>query len=47
MFHFIQAVSQSKPADEDFVDGYIANMVIDAAYRSANSRQWEPVNFDL
>ena len=47
MFHFVEALSQGKPADEDFVDGYIANMVIDAAYRSAKSRQWEPVNLDL
>ncbi|HVV56249.1 MAG TPA: hypothetical protein VHC47_13025, partial [Mucilaginibacter sp.] len=28
-------------------DGYIVNSVIDAAYRSAKSRQWEPVKLDV
>ncbi len=28
---------------ETFYDGYVVNAVMDAAYRSAKSRQWEPV----
>jgi predicted dehydrogenase len=28
---------------ETFYDGYVVNAVIDACYRSARSRQWEPV----
>ncbi len=47
MFHFVECIAENKPAREDFVDGYIANMVIDAAYRSATSRQWEPIDLDL
>jgi hypothetical protein len=28
---------------ETFYDGYVVNAVMDAAYRSARSRAWEPV----
>ncbi len=28
---------------ETFYDGYVVNAIMDAAYRSAESRQWEPV----
>jgi hypothetical protein len=28
---------------EDFYDGYIVNTIIDAAYKSAQSKKWEPV----
>jgi predicted dehydrogenase len=31
---------------ETFYDGYIVNCVLDAAYRSAKSKQWEPVKMD-
>ncbi len=30
---------------ETFYDGYVVNEVMDACYRSAASKQWEPVNF--
>jgi predicted dehydrogenase len=33
---------KAKPL-EDFYDGYVVNAVIDACYRSAASRAWEPV----
>lgn len=33
---------KAKPV-EDFYDGYIVNAIMDAAYRSASSKQWEPV----
>jgi hypothetical protein len=29
---------------ETFYDGYVVNSVMDACYRSATSRQWEPVD---
>jgi len=32
---------------ETFYDGYVVNAMIDACYRSAQSRQWEPVELDL
>ncbi len=32
---------------ETFYDGYVVNSIIDAAYRSMDSRQWEPVQLDI
>ena len=32
---------------ETFYDGYVVNAIMDAAYRSAASRQWEPVQLDV
>lgn len=31
---------------EDFYDGYVVNAIVDAAYRSAESKQWEPVELE-
>ena len=31
---------------ETFYDGYVVNAVMDACYRSAKSRQWEPVDVE-
>jgi predicted dehydrogenase len=31
---------------ETFYDGYVVNSIIDACYRSARSRQWEPVELE-
>jgi hypothetical protein len=31
---------------ETFYDGYVVNAVMDAAYRSAESHQWEPVDVE-
>ena len=31
---------------ETFYDGYVVNGIMDAAYRSAESRQWEPVDIE-
>lgn len=31
---------------ETFYDGYVVNAIIDACYRSARSRRWEPVELD-
>ncbi len=38
--------SKKEPA-ETFYDGYVVNAVMDAAYRSAKSRQWEPVELEV
>jgi predicted dehydrogenase len=32
---------------EDFYDGYIVNAIIDAAYRSAENKRWEPVELEV
>jgi len=31
---------------ETFYDGYVVNAIIDACYRSAESRTWEPVRLE-
>ena len=31
---------------EDFYDGYVVNAIVDAAYRSMESKRWEPVQID-
>ena len=40
MFNSIE--SSSKPI-EDFYDGYVVNAVMDACYKSAKTKKWEPV----
>jgi len=32
---------------ETFYDGYVVNAILDAAYRSAKSKLWEPVKLDI
>jgi predicted dehydrogenase len=36
------SLENGKPPKETFYDGYVVNSILDAAYRSAKSRQWEP-----
>src|SRR3954453_17160092 len=40
MFH---AIETGERARETFYDGYVVNAVMDAAFKSAKSRAWEPV----
>lgn len=44
MFDAIEAGREPK---ETFYDGYVVNSILDAAYRSAKSKQWEPVNLEI
>ncbi len=44
MFNACEAGRQ--PA-ETFYDGYVVNAVLDAAYKSAQTKQWEPVNLPV
>jgi predicted dehydrogenase len=44
MFNAIESKSQPK---ETFYDGYVVNSILDAAYRSAKSKQWEPVKLEI
>ena len=37
------AAEEGRPAAETFYDGYVVNAVIDACYKSAETKQWEPV----
>ncbi len=38
-----EAMETGRAPQETFYDGVVVNAVMDAAYRSATSRQWEPV----
>jgi predicted dehydrogenase len=46
MRHFTECFARGTRPREDFVDGYIVNCVLDAAYRSMKSGHWEPVELD-
>jgi predicted dehydrogenase len=37
------AIEQGREPKETFYDGYVVNCILDAAYRSARSKAWEPV----
>ena len=41
-----ESMEQDKAPRETFYDGYIVNAVMDAAYKSADSRQWETVEVE-
>jgi predicted dehydrogenase len=41
-----RAIDEGRAPRETFYDGYVVNAVMDACYRSAKSRQWEPVAMD-
>lgn len=40
------AIEKSKQPAETFYDGYIVNTILDAAYKSAKTKQWETVVID-
>ena len=40
------AIDEGRAPRETFYDGYVVNAIIDACYRSAETRQWEPVQLD-
>lgn len=44
MFNAMEKGTQPK---ETFYDGYVVNVILDAAYKSAKTKQWEPVNLEI
>lgn len=42
-----QCIESHQPPRETFYDGYVVNSILDAAYRSAKSKLWEPVTLDI
>ena len=44
MFNALEKGTQPK---ETFYDGYVVNSVLDAAYKSAKTKLWEPVKLDI
>lgn len=43
----LNAFEQGTKPKETFYDGYVVNAILDAAYRSAKSKLWEPVKLDI
>jgi predicted dehydrogenase len=41
------SLEQNKQPRETFYDGYVVNAVLDAAYKSAKTKKWEPVVLDI
>jgi hypothetical protein len=41
------SIERGQSPRETFYDGYVVNAVLDAAYASAKSKQWEPVKLDI
>jgi len=46
MRHFVESFVKGEQPREDFVDGYVVNSVLDAAYKSMQSGHWEAVHID-
>ncbi len=42
----LNALDAGKPPMEGFYDGYVVNAIIDAVYKSAESKRWEPIQLD-
>ena len=40
------ALDEGREPMETLYDGYVVNAIMDACYRSAKSRAWEPVELD-
>lgn len=45
MRHFIECVERGVMPRETFEDGYIVNCILDAAYRSMQTKRWEKVTY--
>lgn len=43
----LNALQNGTQPRETFYDGYVVNAILDAAYKSASSKQWEPVVLDI
>jgi predicted dehydrogenase len=41
-----RSIDEGRQPMETFYDGYVVNSIMDACYRSATSRAWEPVTLD-
>jgi hypothetical protein len=41
------AIEQKREPAENFYDGYVVNAILDAAYKSAKTKQWEPVELKV
>ena len=47
MGDMLDSLDKGKAPLETFYDGYIVNSIIDSAYRSIESKKWEPINLEI
>lgn len=45
MKHFVESLKKHEQPRETFEDGYIVNVIIDAAYRSMKQKEWQKVDY--
>jgi predicted dehydrogenase len=45
MRHFVECVAKNQTPRETFEDGYIVNCILDAAYKSMQTKKWEKVEY--
>jgi len=45
MRHFVECVSKGVMPRENFEDGYICNVILDAGYKSMRTKKWEKVTY--
>jgi predicted dehydrogenase len=45
MRHFVECITHGRMPRETFEDGFAVNCILDAAYRSAESKKWETVDY--
>src|SRR5438552_6857568 len=43
----LTSLEEGKEPKETFYDGYVVNAILDAAYKSAKTKQWEPVQLEV
>jgi len=43
----LDALEAGRPPVETFYDGYVVNAIMDAAYRSMETKRWEPVELEI
>jgi predicted dehydrogenase len=46
MKHFVECVASGRQPRESFHDGWIVNCILDAAYKSAETKKWERVEYE-
>ncbi len=43
MRHFVECLAKGETPRQTFEDGYLVNVILDAAYRSMDSGHWEDI----
>ena len=47
MRHFVECVAANQMPRENFEDGYVVSCIVDAAYKSIETKRWEKVEYDI